>query len=127
MDRLTYAGGTICFILLLDVANADGDYHRKWRKKSVDYTLTAIMISSFVAVLIVVSCVIFWCTWWCRRHRGLAMLQSTPLCATIVESSSRSNSVRCAYLRSARSTPFHTWCIHISDYTQYTTEGLSRR
>lgn len=78
MDRLTCASGSICFILLLDVANADGDLHKRLRKKPVDYTLTAIMVSSFLAFLIVVSCVIFWCTWWCRRHRGLGMLQPTP-------------------------------------------------
>ncbi|KAL1430714.1 hypothetical protein MTO96_002317 [Rhipicephalus appendiculatus] len=79
MDSLAYATGSVCFVFLLDMANADDDVLKKLRKKyAAPFPLPAIIILTFMIVMFVTSCIVFWTIWYRRRQRALAMLQPTP-------------------------------------------------
>lgn len=78
MDGLAYAVGSICFILLLNMVNADDDFHEKWRRKHSTVPLAAIIVPIFMAFMFMTGCIFFWIIWYRRRMRAMAMLQPSP-------------------------------------------------
>lgn len=78
MDSLAYSTGSICFVFLFDMANAEDDIHKKLREKYSAFPLPAIIILTFMVVMFVSSCIAFWIIWYRRRQRVLGMLQPTP-------------------------------------------------